>query len=98
MPALTCQLTYPDACGAAGAWTRVFVDSVTLMPILLKARTLLFEQTRRDRQPVGGLEGHLVSRASPITSANPMAALDANAGERRARTAKALANIGSRRP
>ena len=70
MPALTCQLTYRDTCGAAGAWTRVFVASVGLMPILLKVRTSLFEQIRRDRQPVDGLEDYLaVSRASPITSA-----------------------------
>ena len=48
------------------------------MPIVLKVRTLLFEQIHRDRQPVGGLEGHLaVSRASLITSANAMAGLDA---------------------
>src|SRR5215471_1170135 len=59
MPALTCQLTYRDTWGAAGAWTRVFVASVGLMPILLKVRTSLFEQIRRDRQPPGGLEGHL---------------------------------------
>src|SRR5215831_2115737 len=36
MLTLTCQLTYPDACGAAGAWTRVFVVSVGLIPISLK--------------------------------------------------------------
>src|SRR5262249_32898244 len=36
MLTLTCQLTYPDACGAAGAWTRAFVASVGLIPILLK--------------------------------------------------------------
>ena len=59
MLTLTCQLTYPDACGTAGAWTRVFVASVRLMPIVLKVRTSLFEQIHRDRQPVGGLEGHL---------------------------------------
>src|SRR5215471_18039206 len=36
MLTLTCQLTYPDAWGAAGAWTRAFVASVGLIPILLK--------------------------------------------------------------
>ena len=36
MLTLTCQLTYPDACRAAGAWTRAFVASVGLIPILLK--------------------------------------------------------------
>src|SRR5262249_3961794 len=98
MPALTCQLTYRDPCGAAGAWTRVLVASVGPTPILLKVQTPLFGQIRRDRQPVDGLEDHLaVSRASPITSANPVAGLDANAGERRALTAKASANVGSRR-
>ena len=36
MPALTCQLTYRDAWGAAGAWIRVCVASVGLLPVLLK--------------------------------------------------------------
>ena len=60
MPALTCQLTYPDACGTAGAWTRVFVASVGLISILLKVRHADQSQRAHDdihriigqRQPV----------------------------------------------
>ena len=67
MPALTCQLTCQDACGAAGAWTRGCVASVGLMPILLKCAPLLYEQFRRDCQPQ---VDHLpVSPASPLTPA-----------------------------
>src|SRR5215469_17200440 len=32
MPALTCQLTYRDACGAAGRWIRLSVASVAHPP------------------------------------------------------------------
>jgi hypothetical protein len=54
MPALICQLTYRDACGAAWAWIRLVAASVGLIPVSLNHWRLPFEQIHRDC----GLQDH----------------------------------------